>query len=68
MFKEKEMWELAEIREALTDSNLARVAQAAGIPYGRVYRLVHRPEQAPSYETVNKVVAYLESRKLLRVA
>jgi DNA-binding phage protein len=62
------MLELCEIRSALQDMNLAKVAEAAGLPYGRVYRLVHRPEHAPSFETVNKVVAYLESRKLSKAA
>lgn len=62
------MWDLNEIRAALTDMNLVKVADAAGIPYGRVYRLVHRPEQAPSFETVNKIVAYLKSRELTKVA
>ena len=61
------MIELAEIRRLLLDMNLSRVAEATGIAYGRVWRLVHT-ETKPSYETVSKIAAYLESRQLNKVA
>jgi len=62
------MIDLDEIRRLLLDMNLSRVAEATGLPYGRIYRLTHRPEQMPSYETVSKVAAYLESRQLSKAA
>lgn len=61
------MLDLEEIRVLLRDMNLVRVAEAAGIPYGRVYRLVHT-ERQPSYDTVKKIAEYLESRKLTKAA
>jgi DNA-binding phage protein len=48
--------------------NLSRVAEATKLHYGRIYRLAHKPEQQPSYETVSKVAAYLESRQLTKAA
>jgi len=62
------MIDLDDIRRLLLDMNLSRVAEATGLPYGRIYRLAHKPEQQPSYETVSKVAAYLESRQLSKAA
>lgn len=62
------MIDLEQIRSLLTDMNLARVAEATDLPYGRVYRLLHRPEQQPSFETVNRIATYLESRQLTKAA
>lgn len=62
------MIELNELRALLADMNLSRVSEACDLPYGRVYRLAHRPDQKPSYETVSRVTAYLESRKLTKAA
>jgi hypothetical protein len=62
------MIDLDQVRTLLLDMNLSRVSEATGLPYGRIYRLTHRPEQQPSYETVSKVTAYLESRQLSKVA
>lgn len=62
------MLDLSEIRRLLADMNLSRVAEAVDLPYGRIYRLAHRPEQQPSFETVNRVAAYLESRQLTKAA
>lgn len=62
------MLNLDEIRALLMDMNLSRVSEATKVPYGRVYRLAHRPEQEPSFQTVSKVAAYLESRQLTKAS
>ena len=54
------MIELDELRTMLKAMNLVHVAKGSGVNYGRVYRLCHTDQQ-PSYDTVSKVVAYLES-------
>lgn len=61
------MIELSEIRRLLADMNLAKVAEASGVPYGKVWRVVHTATK-PSYETVTALVSYLEERQLKRVA
>lgn len=61
------MLNLDEIRTILRDMNLSRVAEVTKLPYGRVWRLAHTDRQ-PSFETVNKVAAYLESRQLSKAA
>lgn len=62
------MIELSEIRRLLADRNLQRVADASGVSYGRLYRLMHVPEGKPSHDTVTKIVAYLEEKQLQKVA
>ena len=62
------MIDLDEIRTLLKDMNLSRVAEATKLHYGRIYRLAHKPEQQPSFETVDKVAKYLESRQLSKAA
>ena len=52
------MMTLAEIRERLEDRNLKVVAAKAGINKNTLYRLVNGASD-PSYETVVKLVAYL---------
>ena len=61
------MIELSEIRRLLADMNLQKVADATGIAYGKVWRVVHT-DTKPSYDTVSGLVAYLEERQLKRVA
>ena len=62
------MIDLDELRATLRDMNLTKVAEACDLPYGRVYRLVHRTDLSPRFETVRAVVDYLEDRKLTKVA
>lgn len=61
------MIDLDEIRRLLADMNLSRVAEATDLPYGRIWRLAHT-ERQPSFETVSRVAAYLESRQLTKAA
>ena len=62
------MIELIELRRLLADLNLQKVADAAGISYGKLYRLKHVPESQPSYDTVTKLTSYFEDRQLNRAA
>ena len=61
------MLELEEIRRLLKDMNLSKVAEVTGVPYGRIWRLVHTAG-SPSYETVRAMAQYLESRTLTKAA
>ena len=62
------MIELDELRRLLADLNLQKVADAAGISYGKLYRLKHVPEGQPSYDTVVKLTAYFEERQIQKAA
>lgn len=55
------MLTLNEIREQLKDRNLMMVANKAGVHYNALYRLM-KGGNKPSYETVRKVVSYLEGK------
>lgn len=61
------MLELSEIRTLLKDMNLTKVAEAAEVQYGKLWRLVHTDTQ-PSYDTVKRIVAYLEERQIQKAA
>jgi len=61
------MYELSELITLLKTMNLTKVAEAARVPYGRLYRMVHT-DTAPSYDTVRRVSAYIESLKLTKAA
>lgn len=52
------MLTLEQIKERLQDSNLAKVAQKAGIHYNSLYGLMKG--RNPSYDTVKKLSDYLE--------
>lgn len=62
------MLELSEIRRLLADRNLSKVSEASGVTYGRLYRLMHTSESAPSHDTVTKVIAYLEDQQIQKAA
>lgn len=64
---EKSMIELSEIRRLLADRNLSKVAEASGVPYGKVWRVMHT-DTKPSYETVKALVAYLEDQQIQKAA
>jgi DNA-binding phage protein len=53
-----------DIKVRLTNSNLKRVAQGAGIHASTLYRFV-KPDSKPSYETVKLLSDYFESRSWL---
>lgn len=61
------MIELSEIRRLLADRNLSKVAEASGVPYGKVWRVMHT-DTKPSYETVKALVAYLEDQQIQKAA
>lgn len=50
-----------EIREALSDRNISKVAYDAGISSASVYRLMKK-DGKPLYETVKALSDYLEGR------
>lgn len=52
---------LDEIKRQLKDMNLRAVSRGAGVHYNALYRLVNG-ETNPSYETVHKIVSYLEAK------
>ena len=54
------MIDINELKTMLKAMNLVHVAKGAGVNYGRVWRLVHTDTQ-PSYDTVQKIVKYIES-------
>lgn len=55
------MMTLDQVKAQLKDMNLKAVADASGVHYNAVYRLVNGGTN-PSYETVQKIVSYLENR------
>ena len=55
------MMTLGQIREALADLNLTRVAEATGVNYHTVARLANGSAE-PGYETVRLIVLYLQQR------
>lgn len=56
------MLTLEQIKNALQDRNLRRVAELSGLHYNTV-RLIARGEiKDPSYESVRKLVDYLEAQ------
>ncbi|WVH13954.1 hypothetical protein CASP1_00031 [Alcaligenes phage CASP1] len=52
---------LDEIKRQLKDMNLRAVSRGAGVHYNALYRLVNG-DTNPSYETVHKIVSYLEAK------
>lgn len=50
---------LEEIRAALADRNLRKVAAGAGLAEASVYRAA-KPDSQPSYKTVKALSDYLE--------
>lgn len=56
---DEQMLTLDEIKDRLKDMNLMRVASKAGIHYNALYRLANGGTN-PSYETVQKLIAYLD--------
>lgn len=59
------MKSLEEIREILQLLNLSKVAKGAGVHYNAVLRIA-KGETNPSYETVQKIIKYLEDQGLLK--
>lgn len=53
---------LEQIREALRPMRLTDVADATGVSYGAVWRLM-QPGSKPSYQTVKAITDWLESRQ-----
>ena len=51
-----------EIRKALSDRNLRKVASEAGVSSASVYRLM-KEDSRPLYETVKALSDYLEGRE-----
>lgn len=55
------MKHLKEIRTALEDSNLKAVAEKTGVHQNTIYRIMSG-ETNPSYETVMKLVDYINNK------
>jgi len=55
------MMTLGQIRDALYDLNLAKVAEATGVNYHTITRLANG-SAVPGYETVRLIVLYLQER------
>lgn len=53
------MLTLDQIRDRLKDMNLMAVSKGAGVHYNAIYRLANGGTK-PSYEVVQKIVAYLQ--------
>jgi len=56
------MPELERMRDLLVDMNLQAVARGSGVHPNVLYRIVSGKNNNPSYETVRKVMTYLETR------
>jgi len=54
------MIDINELKTMLKAMNLMHVSKGSGVNYGRVWRMVHTDTQ-PSYDTVQKIVKYIES-------
>lgn len=55
------MLTLEEIRSRLKGYNLKQLAEASGVHYNALYRLMNGGTN-PSYETVQKIVAHLDKK------
>ena len=55
------MMTLGQIRDALSDLNLTKVAEATGVNYHTITRLANGSAE-PGYETVRLIVIYLQER------
>lgn len=55
------MLTLDAIKNKLEHANLKKVAEAAGVHYNALYRLM-KEESDPKYETVRKLSDYLEEK------
>lgn len=55
------MMTLEEVRSALSDRNLRKVAAGAGLSEASVYRAV-KPGSSPSYDTFKALSDYLEGQ------
>jgi len=53
------MMTLEEIKKALQDRNLSRVAASTGISYNTVLKVANSKSKRVSYETVRALSAYL---------
>jgi len=53
---------LQQIREQLADSNLRKVAEACGLHYNVVTRIM-KGDTDPRYSTVDALATYLKARK-----
>lgn len=56
------MLTLDQIKERLKHSNLRAVAQAAGVHYNTVYKVMNE-DCDPAYSTIKKLSDYLQSWK-----
>ena len=55
------MMTLGQIRDALSDLNLTKAAEATGVNYHTITRLANGSAE-PGYETVRLIVLYLQER------
>jgi len=51
-----------DIRKALADRNLKKVAEKANLHYNTVILFARGETKKPSYETVTKLIQYLEGK------
>lgn len=56
---------LEEIRAILRLMNLKKVSEGTGLHYNAVLRIA-KGETSPSYETVQRIIKYLEEQGLLK--
>jgi hypothetical protein len=61
------MIDINELKTMLKAMNLVHVSKGAGVNYGRVWRLVHT-DTRPSYDTVQKIVKYIDSITPIKAA
>ena len=55
------MLSIEQIREALQDRNLSAVAEATGVNYHAIVRLVNNHSE-PNYSTVRTIAEYLQQQ------
>lgn len=61
------MRRLKEVRTAIKDLNLTKVAKASKVCYDKVWRLVNNPKSAPSCKTVEALSDWLDrSRRVIK--
>ena len=61
--EDKNMMTLNEVKEALSDRNIREVARRTGLHHETIHRLQSGAIKNPSYETVSRLVNYLEGGK-----
>jgi len=61
-YTEGEMYTIDQVKDRLADRNLKAVAEKSGVHYNTLYRLMSSDSPNPHYETMKKLIEYLDNQ------